>query len=551
MIAVVAGSSDYYFLVHGAAGHTITVKKGSTEVSTIPPTSSTCERTISTTKQTVGPAPPGTWPIAVYGPNDELIVCEDDRRGRVVLGHCARKRHHRRQRADRRGAGRSGVHRARTRRTRRHVHGVAVPDHGHRRPAGDPRDRHEHRSAARRSTRCSRRARTRTPNRRRSRPPSRPRSRTPVPLPDPGPEQPTVPDGAPDPPPGPDLVPAQPGGPAADLVVTHTVSPRRIVLGQTVETVTRVRNPARWPRSVWSCASSRSIRRRIAARVARVLSVSATAGSCRAPRPVRCELGTLQPGQTVVIRSRAQPLVTGPLQTVVFASSETPERNTTNNLAGSWIAGPAPVLPAARAGQRAPHGPRGSGAELPSQRGGHAERGHTRRTPVHADPGLVHGRERARHVRLPRPALPRLRGGRPARCAASPCAPCRRQEAESGCPAWRSRAIAQRSRAIVRRCRSPPVPAPPRCGVCAADLRRALRGRPRLPARWRTRSRTARVTTPARARRASSRAGSNPAASTPSPRARRPRTTRSRSRRRTSPARCTWGTRSTARSRTR
>ena len=38
---------------------------------------------------------------------------------------------------------------------------------------------------------------------------------------------------------------------------------------------------------------------------------------------------------------------------------------------------------------------------------------------------------------------------------------------------------------------------------------------------------------------------------TPSPRARRRRTSRSRSRRRTSPARCTWATRSTARSRTR
>ena len=39
--------------------------------------------------------------------------------------------------------------------------------------------------------------------------------------------------------------------------------------------------------------------------------------------------------------------------------------------------------------------------------------------------------------------------------------------------------------------------------------------------------------------------------STPSPRARPTRTSRSRSRRRTSPARCTWATRSTARSRTR
>ena len=76
-------------------------------------------------------------------------------------------------------------------------------------------------------------------------------------------------------------------------------------------------------------------------------------------------------------------------------------------------------------------------------------------------------------------------------------------------------------------------------------LRRVLDSRPMAT------SRSARATSPPRLRRGSSRAGSTRGASTPSRRAARRRTTRSRSRRRTSPARCTWATRSTARSRTR
>jgi hypothetical protein len=66
-------------------------------------------------------------------------------------------------------------------------------------------------------------------------------------------------------------------------------------------------------------------------RVAHVLRVSATRGTCRGPRPVRCRLGNLQPGQAVTIRARTRVLVPGRLQSVIFASGTSPETNTTNN----------------------------------------------------------------------------------------------------------------------------------------------------------------------------------------------------------------------------
>ena len=54
-----------------------------------------------------------------------------------------------------------------------------------------------------------------------------------------GPGQPTLPPGAPDPPLGPDLVGGTSG---ADLSITHQITPARLPVGGTVETVTRVTN---------------------------------------------------------------------------------------------------------------------------------------------------------------------------------------------------------------------------------------------------------------------------------------------------------------------
>ena len=169
---------------------------------------------------------------------------------------------------------------------------------------------------------------------------------TPVPLPNPGPVQPTVPDGAPDPPPGPDLV----------------VAPARAAGGRHRRDVRRSRRacsysagpsmpsrgfamPAPCPRPGSSPASCPQYVGRAAARVARIVSVSASAGRCSTTQARALRARHAPPGQTVVIRTRARPLVTGALHSVVFASSATPESNTTNNQAGIVMLVRHPVSP--------------------------------------------------------------------------------------------------------------------------------------------------------------------------------------------------------------
>ena len=159
------------------------------------------------------------------------------------------------------------------------------------------------------------------------------------------PTGPTLPPGAPDPLPGPGLDTGQPGTVNPDLVVTHSITPGRVRVGDTINTETRVRNAG-------PVAAARVVLREIpqyralqASRVVRVLSLSTSAGRCTDSRPVRCELGTMAPGAQVVVRSRTRVLVAAPLQSVVFASTPTPESNTTNNTAL------APVL----VRERAPH----------------------------------------------------------------------------------------------------------------------------------------------------------------------------------------------------
>lgn len=145
------------------------------------------------------------------------------------------------------------------------------------------------------------------------------------------PVQPTLPPGAPDPPSGPDLIAAVPGSPAADLEVTHSIRPRRLFVGDVVTTATRVRNLGSATASGTVLRELPQYPRLVATRVAKVLSLTTSAGSCRAPRPVRCQLGNMRPGQTIVVRARARVLVPGVLHSVVFASTTTAESNTTNN----------------------------------------------------------------------------------------------------------------------------------------------------------------------------------------------------------------------------
>ena len=287
----------------------------------------------------------------------------------------------------------------------------------------------------------------------------------------------------PSPPPGPDLVPrASRAARRPTSSVTHSglAAPNR-ASARPSRPSHRVRNARHSGRGRHGRARGPAVSGAgAAARVARVLSVSATAGSCTHVRPVRCELGTLAAGPGGRDpRSRARLLVTGPLQTVVFAStSRRRTRNTTNNAgvaAGSQVQRRRPRCAAGSARRR----PAASGAlELPRERRRPRQRGHARSSAC------------ARAIPT---TFTQVRGAgdvpyRGARCRdysevsgrGASASPCRGVPAAGGRPALPGLANASRPRRSRRarscgRCRSPPAPAPPRCGACAADLRRALR----------------------------------------------------------------------------
>jgi hypothetical protein len=148
----------------------------------------------------------------------------------------------------------------------------------------------------------------------------------------PPPVQPTLPPEAPDPPPGPGIVPGTSG---ADLAITQRIMRARVRVGDTVHTVTVIRN-------IGDLAAVGAVAREIPQfrpnqpnTVAHVLSLTTTAGTCTHRRPVRCSLGTLAPGATVTIRTRTRILVAARLTSTVTVSSDTPETNTTNNTASA------------------------------------------------------------------------------------------------------------------------------------------------------------------------------------------------------------------------
>ena len=142
------------------------------------------------------------------------------------------------------------------------------------------------------------------------------------------PGQPTLPPGAPEPLPGPPLGGSTRG---TDLSITHQITPSRVPVGQTVSIVTRVRNIGDTPAVGAVAREIPQFHPQQANSVARVLSQTTTRGHCTSRRPVRCVLGTLNPGATVTIRSRARILVAAALRSVVIVSSDTPETNTANN----------------------------------------------------------------------------------------------------------------------------------------------------------------------------------------------------------------------------
>jgi choice-of-anchor A domain-containing protein len=158
---------------------------------------------------------------------------------------------------------------------------------------------------------------------------------TPTPTPEPPPivepGQPTLPPGAPDPPPGPDLVRSAPGDPAADLEVTHTIAPRRFDIGEELSITVHVRNRGKLAATGTVLRELPQYPRLRAGQVARITTLTTSAGSCRRARPARCTLGTVRPGQRIVLHARARVLVAGELHSVLFISSDTPESNLTNN----------------------------------------------------------------------------------------------------------------------------------------------------------------------------------------------------------------------------
>jgi choice-of-anchor A domain-containing protein len=155
----------------------------------------------------------------------------------------------------------------------------------------------------------------------------------------PPPVQPTLPPGAPDPPRGPDLVGGRRG---TDLSITHLITPRRLYVGGTIMTVTRVRNVGREPAVGVVTREIPQYHPETANAVARVLSLTTTRGTCTSRRPVRCTLGTLAPSASVTIRSRTRVLVAAPLRSMVVVSSKTKETNTANNTAVATFVSLAP-----------------------------------------------------------------------------------------------------------------------------------------------------------------------------------------------------------------
>ncbi len=151
--------------------------------------------------------------------------------------------------------------------------------------------------------------------------------------PGPAPEPPAP---LPDEPPLPPISPAG-GAQGADLAITQQLSPSRVQLGAQVLATVHIRNLGTLPATGVLASELPQANPLHPDRVAGVLSVSALAGSCTRVRPVTCRLGTLQPGADIVVRARVKPLITGPLTSIVRVTSQTPDLNTTNNIAAAGL----------------------------------------------------------------------------------------------------------------------------------------------------------------------------------------------------------------------
>jgi choice-of-anchor A domain-containing protein len=159
------------------------------------------------------------------------------------------------------------------------------------------------------------------------------------------PVDPTLPPGAPDPLPGPPLGSSSLG---SDLSITHTIIPRRLPRGSTITSTTHIRNVGNRTATGVVAREIPEYHARQANRVAHVLSLTTTRGRCTSRRPIRCSVDSLPPGATVTISTRTRILVAAPLRSIVTVSSDTPERNTANNMAIALVTTvvPTPVIAA-------------------------------------------------------------------------------------------------------------------------------------------------------------------------------------------------------------
>jgi choice-of-anchor A domain-containing protein len=177
---------------------------------------------------------------------------------------------------------------------------------------------------------------------------------TAVPTPVIPPPQPIIPPGPPAPAPGPDMGAVLGGisSSGTDVAVSERIAGR-----VPVDTVTSVRVRVRNRSPV---AAANVVARELPQydplhpnRVARIESGTSTRGKCNSKRPFRCTLGRLAPDAEALIRVRVRILIPGSFNSVVLATSDTPERNTTNNLAMNRITAFAPA-PRARVRVAAP-----------------------------------------------------------------------------------------------------------------------------------------------------------------------------------------------------
>jgi uncharacterized repeat protein (TIGR01451 family) len=143
----------------------------------------------------------------------------------------------------------------------------------------------------------------------------------------------TTPPPQPPEPPGPfppnPIIPPTPGAPTADLKLVKSIVPTRGRVGDVFTFTVRVTN--RGPD-----AAVGVVGRDISAfadpnRVARVVSINQSQGSCTGVRPITCTLGDLAPGAVVTVVARARILSTQVLRNVADVTSSTADANPTNN----------------------------------------------------------------------------------------------------------------------------------------------------------------------------------------------------------------------------